>query len=152
MEWETTRFPGCEVKTLLMDPRRLMTALMQFAPGAALPDHEHVNIEQTYVLEGQLVDKEGPAAGHRGQDGRVRLARARQPAFGLVARRAALMLAMFQVPNKFFEATAASPMPAGQDLGPVWKDVLPAKVFAPRVGHAARARGARSLRADVAEW
>jgi len=26
-------------------------------------DHEHVNIEQTYVLEGSLVDKEGPAAG-----------------------------------------------------------------------------------------
>jgi len=28
-----------------------------------LPDHEHVLIEQTYVLEGSLVDKEGPDAG-----------------------------------------------------------------------------------------
>jgi hypothetical protein len=27
----------------------LMTALMRFQPGAVLPDHEHVNIEQTYV-------------------------------------------------------------------------------------------------------
>ena len=36
---------------------------MRFAPGAVLPDHEHVKIEQTYVLEGKLVDKEGPAAG-----------------------------------------------------------------------------------------
>ena len=39
----------------------VVTALMKFAPGAVLPDHEHVKIEQTYVLEGKLVDKEGPA-------------------------------------------------------------------------------------------
>src|SRR5215813_8230141 len=64
MEWQKTRFPGCEAKTLLFDHRTgLMTALMRFAPGAVLPDHEHVNIEQTYVLEGSLVDKEGPAKG-----------------------------------------------------------------------------------------
>ena len=53
MEWQKTRFPGCEAKTLLFDRKTgLMTALMRFAPGAVLPDHEHVNIEQTYVLEG----------------------------------------------------------------------------------------------------
>ena len=64
MEWQKTRFPGCEAKTLLFDHKTgLMTALMRFAPGAVLPDHEHVNIEQTYVLEGSLVDKEGPAQG-----------------------------------------------------------------------------------------
>src|SRR5256886_15450349 len=64
MEWQKTRFPGCEAKTLLFDRTTgLMTALMRFEPGAVLPDHEHVNIEQTYVLEGSLVDKEGPAAG-----------------------------------------------------------------------------------------
>ena len=66
-----------------------MTALMRFAPGAVLPDHEHVNIEQTYVLEGRLVDKEGPAEGIEAKTGRVHLARARQPAFRLVRRRAA---------------------------------------------------------------
>src|SRR6201988_4633895 len=64
MEWQKTRFPGCEAKTLLFDRNTgLMTALMRFAPGAVLPDHEHVNIEQTYVLGGWLVDKEGPAEG-----------------------------------------------------------------------------------------
>src|ERR1700686_664909 len=64
MEWRKTRFPGCEVKTLLLDrDSGLVTALMRFAPGAVLPDHEHVKIEQTYVLEGRLADKEGPAAG-----------------------------------------------------------------------------------------
>ena len=66
MEWQKTRFPGCEAKTLLFDRTTgLMTALMRFAPGAVLPDHEHVNIEQTYVLDGSLVDKEGPAKGIR---------------------------------------------------------------------------------------
>src|SRR5450755_437834 len=60
MEWQKTRFPGCEAKTLLFDQKTgLVTALMRFAPGAVLPDHEHVKIEQTYVLEGRLVDKEG---------------------------------------------------------------------------------------------
>ncbi len=55
MEWQKTRFPGCEAKTLLFDRSTgLMTALMRFAPGAVLPNHEHVNIEQTYVLEGSL--------------------------------------------------------------------------------------------------
>jgi anti-sigma factor ChrR (cupin superfamily) len=34
---------------------------MRFQPGAVLPDHEHLTIEQTYVLEGSLIDKEGPA-------------------------------------------------------------------------------------------
>src|SRR5438094_9640017 len=64
MEWQKTRFPGCEAKTLLFDRESgLVTALMRFAPGAVLPDHEHVKIEQTYVLEGKLVDKEGSAAG-----------------------------------------------------------------------------------------
>src|SRR6266567_4015869 len=64
MEWQKTRFPGCEAKTLLFDRTTgLMTALMRFQPGTGQPDHEHVNIEQTYVLEGSLVDKEGPAKG-----------------------------------------------------------------------------------------
>ena len=52
------------MKTLLFDPKSgLATMLMKMAPGAVLPDHEHVLIEQTYVLEGSLVDKEGPDAG-----------------------------------------------------------------------------------------
>ena len=80
MEWKKTRFPGCEVKGLLLDKETgLVTALMRLAPGAVLPDHEHVKIEQTYMLEGSLVDKEGPVAGLTVGAGRVRLARSRQP-------------------------------------------------------------------------
>ena len=64
MSWQKTRFPGCEVKPLLVDAKSGMaTLLFKMAPGAELPDHEHVLIEQTYVLEGSLVDKEGPDAG-----------------------------------------------------------------------------------------
>ena len=63
MPWDKMRFFGCETKTLLFDPRSgLATVLIKMAPGATLPDHEHVLIEQTYVLEGSLVDKEGPDA------------------------------------------------------------------------------------------
>ena len=64
MEWKPSHFPGCEMKTLLFDARTgLMTSLFRFAPGAILPDHVHVDIEQTYLLEGHLVDREGPATG-----------------------------------------------------------------------------------------
>jgi len=62
MPWDKMRFPGCQTKTLLFDPKTgLATVLIKMEPGAALPDHEHVLIEQTYVLEGSLVDKEGRA-------------------------------------------------------------------------------------------
>src|SRR6267142_427040 len=64
MEWQKTRSPGCQRTTLPFDRESaLVPALMRFAPGATLPDHEHVRIEQTYVLEGRLVDKDGPVAG-----------------------------------------------------------------------------------------
>ena len=122
MEWKPTRFPGCEVKTLLLDPKTgLMTALMRFAPGAVLPDHEHVNIEQTYVLEGRLVDKEGPADGHRGQEGRVHLAGARQPVFPAWTPEGGLMLAIFQVPNKFYEKDGRVTDSAGNIWDEVWR-------------------------------
>ena len=55
MPWEKTAYPGVEQKTLLVDkPSGLVTALMRMAPGARLPDHQHVRIEQTFVLEGEL--------------------------------------------------------------------------------------------------
>ncbi len=120
MEWQKTRFPGCEAKTLLFDRSTgLMTALMRFAPGAVLPDHEHVNIEQTYVLEGRLVDKEGPAAGIEAKQGEFiwREAGSRHVAW---CPEGGLMLAIFQVPNKFFEADGRVVDAAGQDWDETW--------------------------------
>ncbi len=120
MEWQKTRFAGCEVKTLLSDPKSgLVTALMRFAPGAVLPDHEHVNIEQTYVLEGKLVDKEGPAEGLVAGPGEFvwREAGSRHVAW---APEGGLMLAIFQVPNKFFEADGRVVDASGKDWNTTW--------------------------------
>lgn len=57
--WKPTPCEGVEMKILLEDESGLMTALFRWAPGATLPLHEHVEIEQTFVLEGSLVDEEG---------------------------------------------------------------------------------------------
>ena len=60
LPWVPTRFAGVEMKVLMEDKETgLMTALVRFAPGAVLPDHEHVDLEQTWVLEGALEDHEG---------------------------------------------------------------------------------------------
>jgi anti-sigma factor ChrR (cupin superfamily) len=120
MEWQKTRFPGCEAKTLLLDKETgLVTALMRFEPGAVLPDHEHVKIEQTYVLEGKLVDKEGPDAGLTVSPGEFvwRPAGSRHVAW---CPEGGLMLAIFQVPNKFFERDGRVTDPSGQDWDSLW--------------------------------
>jgi anti-sigma factor ChrR (cupin superfamily) len=63
LPWLPTRFAGIELKVLMQDPETgLLTALTRFAPGAVLPDHEHVELEQTFVLEGALEDDEGVAS------------------------------------------------------------------------------------------
>lgn len=97
LPWEPTRFPGIEWKVLFQDEARgLMTALMRWAPGAKLPLHEHVDIEQTYVLEGSLRDSEGEA----GPGEFVwRPAGSRHVA---ESPDGAVMLAIFQRPNQFF--------------------------------------------------
>jgi anti-sigma factor ChrR (cupin superfamily) len=121
MEWQATRFPGCEIKTLLFDAESgLVTALTRFAPGAVLPDHEHVKIEQTYVIEGRLVDKEGPDAGGPGEFV-WRPAGSRHVA---VAPEGGVMLAMFQLPNKFYERDGRVTDANGEDWESVWGRML----------------------------
>jgi anti-sigma factor ChrR (cupin superfamily) len=120
MEWQPTRFPGCQVKPLLFDPQTgLVTALMKFEPGAVLPDHEHVQVEQTFVLEGSLVDREGDAAGLEVKAGEFVW---RDPGSRHVAwtPEGGLMLAIFQVPNKFFEQDGRITDPTGKDWQSVW--------------------------------
>jgi len=100
LPWEKTRYPGIEQKVLLVDPQTgLFTALMRMAPGAHLPDHEHVKIEQTYVLEGSLVCPEGEC--HAGQFV-WRPAGSRHEAWG--GPQGGVFLAIFQAPNKFFQS------------------------------------------------
>jgi anti-sigma factor ChrR (cupin superfamily) len=126
MEWKKTRFPGCEVKGLLLDRQTgLVTALMRLAPGAILPDHEHVKIEQTYMLEGKLVDKEGPVTGLTVGPGEFVW---REPGSRHVAwtPEGGLMIAMFQVPNKFFEGDGRITDISGADWDSVWGHVFKA--------------------------
>ena len=60
LQWSPTPFPGIQVKTLLKDEATgLLTCLFKWEPGAVLPMHEHVELEQTFVLEGSLVDSDG---------------------------------------------------------------------------------------------
>lgn len=60
LPWKPTPTPGIEMKILMEIPETgLMTALFRWAPGTQLPLHEHVEIEQTYVLSGSIVDDEG---------------------------------------------------------------------------------------------
>jgi anti-sigma factor ChrR (cupin superfamily) len=97
LPWQPTRFPGVEVKVLMEDPETgLQTVLTRMAPGAVLTDHRHVEIEQTWVLEGSLVDDEGEA-----QAGTFvwRPAGSRHVAS---APNGALLLGIFQKPNQFF--------------------------------------------------
>ena len=60
LPWKPTPTPGIDMKILLQDKESgLLTALFRWAPGTALDLHEHVEIEQTYVLSGSIVDDEG---------------------------------------------------------------------------------------------
>ena len=125
MPWQKMRFPGCEMKTLLFDlTSGLATMLMRMEPGAVLPDHEHVLIEQTYVLEGSLVDKEGPDAGTEVKAGEFvwRPAGSRHSAW---APKGGTFIAIFQIPNKFFEKDGRVLDPAGKDWNEAWGALLP---------------------------
>ncbi|MDA7419188.1 cupin domain-containing protein [Xenophilus arseniciresistens] len=60
LPWKPTPTPGIDMKILMEDPESgLLTALFRWQPGTELPLHQHVEIEQTYVLEGSIVDDEG---------------------------------------------------------------------------------------------
>ena len=96
LPWKPTLTPGIDMKVLLEDKESgLLTALFRWQPGTQLPLHEHVEIEQTYVLEGSIVDEEGEV---RAGDyvwrpkGNRHLAR---------APNGALVISFFLKPNKF---------------------------------------------------
>jgi anti-sigma factor ChrR (cupin superfamily) len=59
IEWEPTPYPGVWNKLLYQDATGRRTMLTRFEPGARLPRHRHVGLEQTFVLEGSLVDDDG---------------------------------------------------------------------------------------------
>jgi anti-sigma factor ChrR (cupin superfamily) len=115
LPWEQTKFPGVEAKTLLLDKSSgLLTCLLLMAPGARLPDHEHVMIEQTYVIKGRLVDDHGEV--HAG-DFVWRPAGSRHEAW---TPEGGLMIAMFMVPNRFYEKSGEATDMLGQNWEKTW--------------------------------
>ncbi len=124
LPWQRADFPGVEYKTLLIDQAQgLLTVLLKMAPGAVLPDHEHVRIEQTYVLEGRLVDKEGAEVGLEVGPGEFvwRPAGSRHSAW---TPDGALMIAMFLVPNRFFDQDGREIDMLGDDWEAKWRAAL----------------------------
>lgn len=98
LPWKPTPCPGIDMKILLKDEATgMMTALFRWAPGSALGLHEHVEIEQSYVLEGSIVDAEGECkAGDFVWRPKGNRHIARSPG-------GALLLAMFLKPNIFLD-------------------------------------------------
>jgi anti-sigma factor ChrR (cupin superfamily) len=96
LPWKPTPTPGIEMKVLLEDKETgLLTALFRWQPGTALDLHEHVEIEQTYVLQGSIVDDEGEVrAGDYVWRPKGNRHIARSP-------HGALVLSFFLKPNKF---------------------------------------------------
>ena len=98
LPWQPTLAAGIDMKILMQDPETgLLTALFRWQPGTALPVHEHVEIEQTYVLQGSIVDEEGEVrAGNYVWRPKGNRHLARSP-------NGALVLSFFLKPNKFLE-------------------------------------------------
>ena len=121
MPWEKSAlYAGVETKTLIVDPATgLLTMLMRMQPGAKLPDHEHVLIEQTYVLEGSLVCAEGEC---KTGDFVWRPAGSRHEAWA--GPQGNLLVGVFQMPNRFFKANGKVEDFLGNDWEQKWGKVM----------------------------
>ncbi len=126
LPWTKTAYPGIEAKTLLVDKASgLLTVLLKMAPNAKLPDHEHVLIEQTWLLEGTLVCGEGTVT-----PGNFvwRPAGSRHEAWA--GPEGNLSVAMFQLPNKFFQADGRELDFLGNEWNKAWAEAAKAHEMA----------------------
>ncbi len=65
MTWEKAPLPGLFVKTLYADrEREYTTSLVRMEPGTTYPSHRHRDVEELYMLEGDLL-----VEGHRMRPG-----------------------------------------------------------------------------------
>jgi anti-sigma factor ChrR (cupin superfamily) len=101
LAWKPTPCAGIEMKVLVEDTATgLLTALFRWQPGAVLGMHEHVELEQTFVIEGSLVDEEGEVtAGNYVWRPKGNRHMATSP-------NGALVLSMFLRPNIFLDGQA----------------------------------------------
>ena len=116
LPWQKSRYDGIETKTLLVDKSSgLLTMLMKMAPGAKLPDHEHVEIEQSWILEGSLECGEGSCTAGNFV---WRPAGSRHDAWA--GPDGVVLLGVFQLPNRFFEQDGRELDFLGQDWEETW--------------------------------
>lgn len=96
LPWKPTPTAGVDMKVLVKDDDTgLLTALFRWKPGTVLALHEHVEIEQSYVLEGEFEDDDGVyTAGNFVWRPKGHRHVARSP-------KGALVLCFFLKPNKF---------------------------------------------------
>ncbi len=93
--WEPSEHPGVETKTLYRELSGRQTVLVRMAPGARLPEHRHRGVEQSFVLEGTLVDDEGACTAGNfvwRRPGSVHVA---------FSPDGCVILAVFEAPNEF---------------------------------------------------
>ncbi len=106
LPWKPTPTQGIDMKVLMEDKETgLLTALFRWAPGSELALHEHIEIEQSYVLDGEFEDAEGVySKGNFSWRPKGHSHSARSP-------KGALVLCFFLKPNKFLDGKLA-----GQEL------------------------------------
>ena len=78
-----------------------LTALFRWQPGSVLARHEHVEVEQTWVLSGSIVDEEGEAL-----EGQY-VWRPKGNRHTASSPHGALVLSFFLKPNKFLDGDLA---------------------------------------------
>ena len=55
MPWEGSAIKGIETKVLFRDAAKgMVTVLIRMAPGTSAPRHRHAEVEESYVLEGDV--------------------------------------------------------------------------------------------------
>jgi len=56
LNWKPGNAPGIEMKVLSVDKERaLYTTLVRMAPGSSILSHRHADIEESYIMEGELL-------------------------------------------------------------------------------------------------
>jgi len=103
MPW-TELEPGVRMKVLWRDEQTgASTVLFNFAPGASAPLHEHMGIEQTFVIEGSFEDHDSKiTAGNFAvrEAGSVHAGRTQE---------GSLHIAFFSKPNRLIQSDEQQP-------------------------------------------
>ncbi|MSQ48071.1 MAG: hypothetical protein EXR78_06745 [Deltaproteobacteria bacterium] len=97
LEWQPGNTPGVDIKVLSIDQtRNYFTTLVRMAPGAILASHRHVDIEESYVLEGDLL-----ISGMRMQPGDYCRAEAGSLHAGVTTRTGCVFIAVASLRNEW---------------------------------------------------